>query len=131
MKERVTRWLQVRLINPAVRRHAGDVGSRYAILETSGRRTNQARQTPVANGLDGHTFWIVSEFGRSANYVRNLEANPRVRVRVDGGWRSGEAHLDPEVDPEARLAAMDPRTAAEIRRMGSRLVCVRVDLDRS
>ncbi len=34
-----------------------------AILETVGRRSGQARRTPVTDGLDGQTFWIVAEHG--------------------------------------------------------------------
>jgi deazaflavin-dependent oxidoreductase (nitroreductase family) len=129
VKERLVRWLQTRLINPMVVRHAGDTANRYALLETTGRKTGMARQTPVGNGLHGDEFWIVSEHGRNAYYVRNLEANPRVRIRVDGSWRAGNAHPIPDDDPVARLKELDPRTAAEIKRMGSQLLSVRVDLD--
>jgi deazaflavin-dependent oxidoreductase (nitroreductase family) len=130
VKHRVVRLLQTKLINPMVRGSAGLPGSRYAILETIGRKTGQPRQTPVGNGLDGDVFWIVSEHGRHAFYVRNLIANPRVRVKVDGAWRTGVAHLVPDDDPLTRLKQLDPRTAAEVRRMGSSLLSVRVDLDR-
>lgn len=129
MKQRIVRWLQTRLINPQVRHHAGDAGNRYALLETIGRKSGETRQTPVANGLRGDVFWIVAEHGGDAFYVRNLVANPRVRVRVDGSWRSGLAHVMPDDDPSARLRDLDPRTAAEIKRMGSKLLSVRVDLE--
>lgn len=129
MKERLVRWLQTTLINPIVRGSAGNAGSRYALLETIGRRTGQARQTPVGYGLDGNAAWIVSEMGGRAFYVRNLTANPRVRIRVDGRWRSGSARVAPDDDPQARLHKLDPRTAAEIKRMGSKLLSVRIDLD--
>src|SRR5919109_2031333 len=71
-----------------------------ALLETIGRRSGEPRRTPVGNGLDGDTFWIVAEHGRSAGYVRNIEANPRVRLKLWAGplrarWRSGTAHLMP------------------------------------
>jgi len=51
-----------------------------AILETTGRRSGVPRRTPVGNGLDGDTFWIVAEHGRRAAYVRNLPAEPRVNA---------------------------------------------------
>ena len=51
-----------------------------ALIETTGRRSGKSRVTPVTNGLDGNVFWIVTEHGHKANYVRNIEANPRVRV---------------------------------------------------
>ena len=41
----------------------------FALLETTGRRTGLARQTPVGNGLDGDTFWLVAAHGAQADYV--------------------------------------------------------------
>lgn len=52
----------------------------FALLETTGRRSGQPRQTPVGNGLDGATFWLIAAHGRQSDYVRNLLARPRVRV---------------------------------------------------
>src|SRR3954470_22947499 len=52
-----------------------------ALLETTGRRTGRLRVTPVCDGLEGDTFWIVAQDGRSADFVRNIDANPRVRVK--------------------------------------------------
>jgi hypothetical protein len=63
-----------------------------ALIETTGRRSGKSRVTPVTNGLDGDVFWIVTEHGHKANYVRNIEANPRVRVNpVEAG---GQARLE-------------------------------------
>lgn len=129
MKHRFVRLLQTRLINPMVRGTAGSPGNRYALLETTGRKTGRPRQTPVANGLEGNVFWMVSEMGGRAFYVQNLIAQPRVRVKVDGAWHTGVAHVVPDDDPLARLQHFDPRTAAEIKRMGSSLLSLRVDLD--
>ena len=62
-----------------------------ALIETIGRRSGVPRVTPVTNGLDGDVFWIVTEHGHQANYARNKEADPHVRVNVGGGWRTGLA----------------------------------------
>ncbi len=56
----------------------------------------------MGNGLDGDTFWIVAEHGRSAAYVRNIEADPRVRIKVGRKWRTGTAVLLPQDDPRDR-----------------------------
>jgi len=77
-----------------------------ALLETTGRRTGRPRVTPVCDCLEGDTFWIVVQDGRSADYVRNIEANPRVRVRGSlsrSGWRSGTAHILDDDDPAERV----------------------------
>src|SRR3954465_13793831 len=77
-----------------------------ALLETTGRRPGLPRVTPVCDGTDGDTFWIIAQQGRSADYVRNLEANPRVRVRGSlsrAGWLSGTAHIVDDDDPAERV----------------------------
>ncbi|HEX6117770.1 MAG TPA: nitroreductase/quinone reductase family protein [Solirubrobacterales bacterium] len=106
-----------------------------AILETTGRRSGEPRTTPVTNGLDGDVFWIVTEHGRRAAYVLNIEANPRVRIRTRRGWRSGTARVLPDDDPRERLrhiASLHPITrinTATVRVMQTELLTVRVDLD--
>jgi deazaflavin-dependent oxidoreductase (nitroreductase family) len=107
-----------------------------ALLETTGRKSGKIRRNPVTDGLDDETtFWIVAEHGRHAGYVRNIEANPRVRVMVAGRWRTGTAHLLDDDDPRQRLryiASRRPRSrvnAATVRLMQTELLTIRVDLD--
>ena len=103
----------------------------HALLETRGRKSGQARRNPVGNGLtkDRRTFWIVAEHGRRAGYVRNITADPHVRVRVGRRWYEGTATLLPDDDPEARLKAIGrPVNAAMVRAAGTDLLTVRIDL---
>jgi deazaflavin-dependent oxidoreductase (nitroreductase family) len=77
-----------------------------ALLETIGRRTGQPRVTPICDCLEGDVFWIVAQRGHDANYVRNIEANPRVRVKgsLSGtGWRAGTARILDDDDPDERV----------------------------
>lgn len=101
----------------------------WAILETRGRKTGLPRQNPVGNGLAGETFWIVAEHGRKAGYVRNIAADPRVRVFVNGRWRSGTAHALPDDDPHERQRSLPALNARVVRLMGTDLMTVRIDLD--
>jgi deazaflavin-dependent oxidoreductase (nitroreductase family) len=102
----------------------------WAILETRGRKSGKPRRTPVGNGLQGDTFWIVAEHGRRAGYVRNIAADPAVRVRVGRRWRTGRAELMPDDDPLERQRRLGrPRNAAMVRAMGTDLLTVRIDLD--
>jgi deazaflavin-dependent oxidoreductase (nitroreductase family) len=102
----------------------------WSLLETTGRRTGLPRRTPVGNGLQGETFWIVAAHGRSAGYVRNIAADPRVRVFVRSRWRSGTAHLLPDDDPRERQRRLPGRlNAAAVRLIGTELLTIRVDLD--
>jgi len=128
-KRRVTTALAKYAINPIVRRLAGYVPW-WALLETIGRKTGEPRRTPVGNGLEGDTFWIVAEHGWAAKYVRNIQADPRVRVRVNKCWRAGLAHPLAEDDATARQRRLRPFNAAVVRLMGTELLTVRIDLDK-
>lgn len=105
-----------------------------AILETIGRKSGQPRRNPVTNGLVDGVFWIVAEHGRRASYVRNLEANPGVRVRVGKRWLTGTARLVPEDDPRERLRYITSRrpitrlNTTTVRLLQTDLVTVRIDL---
>ncbi len=79
--------------------------------------------------MDGNRFWLVSEFGERSQYVRNIQADPRVRVRVGGDWHAGTAHLLPDDDANARLAAMPRFNSAAVRALGDNLLTIRIDLD--
>jgi hypothetical protein len=62
--------------------------------------------TPVCDGTEGDTFWVLAQHGRSAGYIRNIEANPRVCVKGSlsrTGWRSGTAHVLDDDDPVERV----------------------------
>jgi hypothetical protein len=61
--------------------------------------------------------------------VRNIAANPRVRVRVGGQWRSGKAHMMPKDDARVRQRTLDPLNALIVRLLGTELLTVRIDLD--
>ena len=137
-KYRVVTFIQKRLVNPVVRPllERGVRIPGYAVLETVGRKSGLPRRTPVGDGLDGDTFWIVAEHGRRAGYVRNIEANPRVRVRVRGRWRSGTGVPMPDDDPIERQRIKGERNrlvrpnARAVRFFGTDLMTVRIDLDR-
>jgi deazaflavin-dependent oxidoreductase (nitroreductase family) len=117
-----------RLIRLALR--AGSAPRAFALLETTGRRTGLPRQTPVGNGLDGDTFWLVAAHGTQADYVRNLQAEPRVRVKIGGSWRPGTAVVLPDDDPAARSHTLPYQWDAAIgRMMASAPLTVRIDLD--
>jgi deazaflavin-dependent oxidoreductase (nitroreductase family) len=131
-KRRLSKFASVKLLNPVMRRalEAGIVPRGWALLETTGRRSGEPRRVPVGNGLRGPHFWIVAEHGRHAAYVRNLEADPRVRVKVGRRWYSGTANVLPEDDPRERLRMLNrPLNDVGLRAMASEMLVVRVDLD--
>ncbi len=124
LRSRLTRMVQKRVANPAMR-----LMPWQTLLETTGRKSGQPRHTPLGGGLVGNQFWLVSEFGEQSDYVRNIKANPRVRLRLNGKWRSGTAHLMPDDDPQARLRALPQMNSFGVRSFGTNLLTVRIDLD--
>jgi deazaflavin-dependent oxidoreductase (nitroreductase family) len=133
-KRKLVTAMQVKLLNPPIRALAErGLAPGVALLETIGRKSGEPRRTPVSQGLERgtDTFWIVAEMGRQAGYVRNIEANPRVRIRLRRGWREGTAHLLDGEDARARLGSISRLNAAGVRTMGTSLLVVRVDLDAS
>lgn len=131
-KRKLVTWVQVKLLNPPVRALAArGLAPGVALLETTGRKSGELRRTPVSFGLERgtDTFWIVAEMGRKAAYVRNIESDPRVRIRLRRGWRAGTAHLLDGDDARARLRKLSRLNATAVRTMGTALLVVRVDLD--
>lgn len=101
----------------------------HALIETTGRKTGKRRRTIVGVHEDGDAIWVVSEHGRKAGYVRNVEANPRVRIRLRGRWRSATGQLLDDDDPVARVDSFGrPRHAQLVKTMGTALLTLRFDL---
>jgi len=110
----------------------------YAMLETKGRKTGKPRRTPVGDRRIGNEFWL-AEHGMKAGYVRNMERDPNVRLKLREGkryhWHAGTAHLLSDDDPRERqrwLANQLPSSAGNaraVRLFGTQLLSIRIDLD--
>jgi deazaflavin-dependent oxidoreductase (nitroreductase family) len=140
-RNRIMHQLQTRVVNPVVML-AHDLGippPGDALLETTGRRTGRSVRTPVCDGLDGEVFWLVAQRGRHADWVKNIQADPRVRVKVRTGsglvWRAGTAHILDDDDPRERrrrIGEGDPMRrlcVSASAAMTTDPLTVRVDLD--
>jgi deazaflavin-dependent oxidoreductase (nitroreductase family) len=114
---------QKRIANPVMRRLPIQT-----LLETTGRTSGQPRRTPLGGRRIDDQFWFVSEFGERSQYIRNIRADPHVRVRLRGRWHSGVAHLLPGDDPRARLRELPAFNSFGVRTFGTDLLTVRVDL---
>jgi len=141
MKHRIVHTLQKYLLNPPIKLALamGLALPGYALLETMGRKTGKPRRTPVGDGRIGNQFWLVAEHGMKAGYVRNIEHDPHVRLKLREGfkirWHTGTAHLLPDDDPRERqrwLASHLPSSAGNSRAVqlfGTKLLCIRIDLN--
>jgi deazaflavin-dependent oxidoreductase (nitroreductase family) len=101
----------------------------FALLETVGRRTGTPRHTPVGNGLDGDTFWLIAAHGHQADFVRNIHVHPTVRVKVGRNWRTGTAMLLPDDDTALRSRTLPYQWDAAIgRAIATTPLTIRIDL---
>jgi deazaflavin-dependent oxidoreductase (nitroreductase family) len=131
-KYKASKWLTTKVVNPGVRAliERGLFPRAWVLLETVGRRSGQPRRTPIGNGLRGNEFWIVTEHGWHADYVKNIVANPRVRVKIGREWRSGSAVILEDDDPYARLRWLRrPVNDSMLLAVGTQQLVIRVDLD--
>ncbi|WP_319452373.1 MULTISPECIES: nitroreductase/quinone reductase family protein [unclassified Mycobacterium] len=123
IKRRVVHTVQRLVVNPVGRKLP------VTMLETTGRKSGQPRHTAVGGRVVDDQFWMVSEHGAHSHYVLNIKANPAVRLRIDGQWRTGTAHLLPDDDAVARLSALPAMNSAVVKLMGSELLTIRIELD--
>jgi len=131
-KRGVMRFVTNRLLNPVVRRllERGLWPRTQALLETTGRRTGSPRRVPIGNGLRGDSFWIVTEHGHAADYVKNIRKQSRVRVKVGRRWYEGTAQVLPEDDPRERLRWLGrPVNDTLLLLVGTEQVTIRIDLE--
>jgi deazaflavin-dependent oxidoreductase (nitroreductase family) len=75
----------------------------YLYLTTTGRRTGLPREIEIWFTERDGRFYTIAEHGDRANWVRNIRANPHVRVRVGELQLNATARLV-DSEREAELA---------------------------
>ena len=115
-----------RMTMPFFRLAAGRVPG-FALVETIGRRTGRRHQVPVGAKKDGDVIWVVA--GRRVDYVRNIEANPSVRVRMNGRWHEGSARLVPDDDARRRAIGISPVNGLFLVLANAQPMSIRIDLE--
>ena len=116
-----------RIANPLARPLAG-LAPWWVLLETTGRRSGRPRRVPLARGpVEGRTAWVICVHGRHSAMAYNIEANPRVRLKMRGRWHEGTAALA-DMDERilggfSRYAQSGPRT------VGIEPKLIRIELD--
>ena len=76
----------------------------YLYLTTTGRCTGEPREIELWFTRRDGRYYVIAEFAHS-QWVRNLQADPRVLVRLeDGPVRATARMLDPASEPELNSA---------------------------
>jgi deazaflavin-dependent oxidoreductase (nitroreductase family) len=122
MPKRIPRWLARAPIGLFQHRLGWLFGGKFLMLEHTGRRSGQPRHVvlEVVDREPGSMF-LVSGYGRTSEWLRNILVNPKVRVWV--GRIYGASATATLVSTEAtrdrleRNRRRNPRTAAAIGRI--------------
>jgi len=74
---------------------------------------------------------IVTEHGYAADYVKNIQRQPRMRMKVGRHWYDGTAQILADDDPRQRLRWLGrPVNDAFLLLIGTQQLTICVDLDR-
>lgn len=76
----------------------------YCYLLTTGRKTGMERETEIWFALHDGSLYVLAGSGEAAGWVRNLRAEPRLRIRLAGATFECRARdaASPEEDTLAR-----------------------------
>lgn len=69
------------------------IGKMILLLTTTGRKTGLARTAPLQYELIDGVYHIGAVFGTKTDWVRNIQANPIVRIQVKNDCYTGKAEV--------------------------------------
>ena len=69
------------------------IGRIILLLTTTGRRSGKKRVTPLQYEMIGNDFYLGSARGTKSDWVRNIQLNPQVEVRVGAKYFHGTAEV--------------------------------------
>ena len=72
-------------------------------ITTNGRRTGRPHEIEIWFGIDGDTLYLISGNGPTADWYRNLVADPEVIVRIGSDERRGRARVVDTPDERRRV----------------------------
>src|SRR5690242_11860117 len=79
-------------------------GEPFAYLTTIGRRTGRRHRIEIWFGVDDGRLYLLAGGRERSDWVRNLQANPRITVELGDETRVGTARVLEAGTPEDRLA---------------------------
>jgi deazaflavin-dependent oxidoreductase (nitroreductase family) len=74
----------------------------FCYLTTTGRRSGLPRTIEIWFALEGDVLYMLSGGGDQSSWVKNLQQDPTVRVRLGSRTRSGRARIVDDGDEDAR-----------------------------
>src|ERR671918_1403867 len=105
----------------------------YCYVTTTGRVSGEPREIEIWFGLEGSTVYLLSGGGERSNWVRNMEHEPRVSVRIGGESFEGRARVVEEGREEAHARELvagkyEARYAGDLSNWRRTALVVAIDL---
>jgi len=105
----------------------------YCSLTTRGRVTGNDHEIEIWYVREGATLFMLAGAGERSDWVRNLQADAAVRVRIDDVTYAARARVvtDPDEDRHARAVVFEkyqPRNDGELVTWRERALPVAVEL---
>jgi deazaflavin-dependent oxidoreductase (nitroreductase family) len=109
------------------------VSDDYCYLTTRGRVTGDEHEIEIWYVREGAVVYMLAGAGDASDWVRNLQADPAARLRVDDvTYRAaGRVVTDPDEDRHARTMVFEkyqPRNQGELVTWRERALPVAIDL---
>jgi deazaflavin-dependent oxidoreductase (nitroreductase family) len=114
---------------------AVDAASSFCYLTTTGRRTGQPHTIEIWFALQAGTLYLMSGGREKADWVRNIQANARVQVRIGSEELTGTGRVveaDTDEDALARrllLSKYEPPGSDELKSWGRSALPIAIDLE--
>ena len=105
----------------------------YCYLTTTGRRTGRPHRIEIWYAAHDDTLYLLSGGRTSSDWVQNLQAEPEVRVELDGVTRTARGRVLEDGDEADRARSMvfakyDPRSEDDLRPWRDASLPVALDL---
>jgi deazaflavin-dependent oxidoreductase (nitroreductase family) len=92
------------------------IGKLILLLTTIGRKTGMKRVTPLQYERIGDDYYLGAARGLKADWVRNIQSNPRVEIRVGAKHIEGQAEV--VTDPKRFADFLEVRLERHPRMIG-------------
>ncbi len=111
------------------------IGRIVLLLTTTGRKSGKRHVTPLQYEEINGLFYVGAALGQKADWIRNIQANPRVQVRVKSQQWCGQAQVITDVKQiadfvQVRLQRHPQMVRAILQSEGVRLPLSRDELER-
>ncbi len=92
------------------------IGGFIVLLTTTGRKSGKKRVTPLQYEKIGEDYYLGAARGLNADWVRNIQSNPKVELRVGAKHAQGTAKI--VTDPSRFADFMEVRLERHPRMIG-------------